>query len=180
MKKRKKSLNNLSNFGNSELIYKTVYESPIGKIFIYSDGFSLIEVRFYKSKYKLIDDNVAIIKDDLEVFDLTKSWLNQYFKGEKPLPTVLPLKFFGSEFQKKVWNILYKIPYGEVLTYKDIARKISLKMFAQAVGNAVSHSPFLIIVPCHRVIGTNHKLIGFSAGLDVKKYLLQLENVSFK
>ncbi|MCH5171997.1 MAG: methylated-DNA--[protein]-cysteine S-methyltransferase [Erysipelotrichales bacterium] len=160
------------------MLYKAYYFSPIGELALLSDGNSLIEIRLYKSRYPSIASNLKTIEcDDLDVFKLAKIWLNKYFNCEMPDIKDLPLKFIGSEFQQKVMSLLCEIPYGIVTTYKDIARKISPKMSAQAVGNAVGRNPLAIIVPCYRVIGANNNLVGFGGGLDVKKYLLNHEGV---
>lgn len=87
----------------------------------------------------------------------------------------LPLDLRGTDFQKKVWNELIKIPYGETRTYKDIARSINVPQGYRAVGNALNKNPVLIVVPCHRVIGSDGKLTGFRGGLELKAKLLELE-----
>ena len=100
-------------------------------------------------------------------------------------PGFLPkIRFIGSPFRISVWKILLQIPYGEVITYNDIAKEMSRqrgikKMSAQAVGGAVGHNPISIIVPCHRVVGTNGSLTGYGGGIDRKVKLLMLENVNF-
>jgi len=96
----------------------------------------------------------------------------------------LKLKLEGSKFRQDVWNILLTIPYGRVITYGDIAKKLEQKykrkMSAQAVGGAVGHNPISIIVPCHRVVGTNGNLTGYAGGIDKKIKLLKLENINFE
>lgn len=87
----------------------------------------------------------------------------------------LPLDLRGTDFQKKVWNELIKIPYGETRTYKDIARSINVPQGYRAVGNALNKNPVLIVIPCHRVIGSDGKLTGFRGGLELKAKLLELE-----
>lgn len=160
------------------MFYKTYYDSPIGVLILYSDGDNLIEVRLPKNRYNAIkSDEETIVKDNLLIFDQTKNWLDRYFKNQNPSIEELSFNFIGSEFCKKVWKHLCEIPYGEVVTYKDIARKISPKMSSQAVGNAVGRNPICIIVPCHRVIGANNNLVGFGGGLDTKKWLLKHEGV---
>ena len=94
----------------------------------------------------------------------------------------MPLAPIGGEFRQRVWNILRAIPYGEVITYGDIAKKIAAKrnkksMSSQAVGGAVGHNPISIIIPCHRVVGSNGSLTGFSGGIHMKVKLLELEGV---
>ena len=114
--------------------------------------------------------------NNLEIFNKTKNWLNCYFKGEKPQISELPLAPKGSNFRQKVWEILCKIPYGETTTYKEIAEQISPTMSPQAVGGAVGHNPISIIIPCHRVIGTDGNLTGYAGGLKNKIWLLKHEN----
>lgn len=165
------------------MYYSTNYNSPIGLITIASDGNNIIGLWMENQKYfgssitgKIIENN------NLELFKITKKWLDRYFSGEKPNIKELPLKPIGSEFRQAVWNILCEIPYGEVITYGDIAKIIAKErnkktMYAQAVGNAVGHNPISIIIPCHRVIGTNKSLTGYAGGIDKKIKLLINEGV---
>ncbi len=160
-------------------IYK--YNSPLGEILIASDETSLIGLWFINQKYyaECLQDNY--IEKETEVILEAKKWLDIYFKGENPNFT-LPIHFLGSKFQLEVWNILYSIPYGKTMTYKEIAEIIAKKrglkrMSAQAVGNAVSHNHISIIVPCHRVISTNGSLTGYAGGIDKKEELLKLEKI---
>lgn len=111
----------------------------------------------------------------------TKKWLDLYFSGEEPNFTP-KLKLEGTEFRRDVWKILLEIPYGETLTYKDIAEKLMAsgkyeRMSAQAVGGAVGHNPLSIIIPCHRVVGTSGSLTGYAGGLGRKVKLLELEGI---
>ena len=92
----------------------------------------------------------------------------------------MDLNLQGTEFRLKVWNLLKEIPYGEVVSYGDIAKKISYDMSSQAVGGAVSHNPISIIVPCHRVVGFDGKLTGYAGGLENKIKLLELEGVKIR
>ena len=106
----------------------------------------------------------------------------QIFCRRKTAVSELPLRPIGSEFRQDVWNILREIPYGQVITYGDIAKKIAVKrniqsMSGQAVGGAVGHNPISIIIPCHRVVGSNGSLTGFSGGINTKVKLLELEGV---
>lgn len=117
-----------------------------------------------------------------EIFALAKKWLDMYFGGEIPhfLP---PLALQGSSFTLLVWQELLKIPYGSTTTYATMATKIAqqrglAKMSAQAIGGALKNNPISIIIPCHRVIGTNGSLIGYAGGIEKKKILLGLENLT--
>lgn len=163
------------------MIYTTYYNSPIGKLLLASKENKLIGLWTEGQKYYLSGIEEFTKNDDEKILIETKKWLNRYFNGEKPCPNELDLAPIGSKFRKNVWDILCKIPYGKVITYNDIAKEIAKKrkinkMSAQAVGGAVGHNPISIIIPCHRVIGTNGSLTGYAGGLDKKEYLLKLEN----
>ncbi len=159
------------------MYYKTYYDSPVGKLLLVSDETSLIGLWIEGQKYYLGNLNIKPIQNDnIRVLVVTKKWLDRYFKAEKPSISELKLAPIGSEFRQKVFKILCEIPYGKTTTYKDIAVRIN-KNSAQAVGNAVAHNPISIIIPCHRVIGTNGSLTGYAGGIDNKIKLLELENV---
>ena len=166
------------------MIYKTYYNSIIGKILLASDGENLIGLWLEGQKYYLGNLNKKIIlNDNLEVFKKTKEWLDKYFNKEKPEINNLPLAPIGSNFRQSVWKILCEIPYGKVITYGDIAKKLAKEkglktMSAQAVGGAVGHNPISIIIPCHRVVGTNGSLTGYAGGIDKKIELLKHEDVN--
>lgn len=120
-------------------------------------------------------------KKNLPVFDAAKRWLDNYFAGKKPAISELPLAPIGGEFRQNVWKILCKIPYGKIVTYGDIAKKIAAQtnktgMSCQAVGGAVGHNPISIIIPCHRVVGAGGSLTGYAGGIRNKITLLKLEN----
>lgn len=161
--------------------YTMEYDSPIGMLTIASDGKNIIGLWMNGQKYfaDTLGDNAS--EASLPVFDETKEWLDSYFKGENPEMT-LPLAPEGSEFRRQVWDILCEIPYGEVITYGDIANEMAKKrgkekMSAQAVGGAVGHNPISIIIPCHRVVGSNGSLTGYSGGMEKKIGLLRLEGL---
>ena len=130
-------------------------------------------------------NNIQSDMNESIIFDKTlkqvKTWLDEYFKEKKPDIKRLLLNPKGSEFQNTVWNILLKIPYGKTMTYGEIANQIAIKkgikkMSSRAIGAAVGHNPITVIIPCHRVLGVNNKLTGYSAGIDRKMKLLELEN----
>lgn len=159
--------------------YITTYNSPLGLINITSDGKYLTGLYFDKSsdsnKFK---ENYNT--KDLKIFDETKKWLDIYFSGK--IPTFTPKYKIENltPFRKRVIDILNTIPYGETITYKDIASVIAKekgieKMSSQAVGNAVGWNPICIIIPCHRVIGTNRSLTGYGGGIKNKIGLLEIE-----
>jgi len=145
-----------------------------------SDGSSLTHLQF-----NTIDKPDFYIKElgpDLTVFKETKIWLDLYFSGNIPDFTP-PLSLNGTAFQLEVWNILLGIPYGQTISYGDIAKQLAARkkvphMSAQAVGNAVGKNPIPIIVPCHRVIGSDGSLTGYAGGLDKKSFLLSLEKTA--
>ena len=175
-------------------MFYTFYNSPIGKLIILGDVNGIVKIDLFnynidsdKTQYanssiiNIYNKKYGIIKEnkDLPEFKNTKQWLNDYFKGLQPKQKI-KLNLIGSNFQKIVWEQLLKIPYGKTTTYKQIALNVAkilgkTKMSAQAVGGAVGKNPVLIIVPCHRVVGTNGNLTGFACGLDVKKQLLNIE-----
>lgn len=165
------------------MYYSTTFPSTLGMITLASDGENLIGLWMEGQKYyggSIPEDMVT--DHTLSIFEVTKKWLARYFNGKKPAITELPLAPIGSKFRQDVWSILCEIPYGEVLTYGDIAKKIAVKnnksrMSSQAVGGAVGHNPISIIIPCHRVVGTNGSLTGFAGGISKKISLLELEGV---
>ena len=167
------------------MIYTTHYKSPVGDILLASKNNRLIGLWIEGQKYYLSNLKDEIKEEDTEILIKTKEWLDRYFKGEKPSINELDLNPLGSDFRKSVWKILCEIPYGEVITYKDIAVTIAKqkglkKMSSQAVGGAVSHNPISIIIPCHRVVGSNGSLTGYAGGIDKKVYLLKHEKVNME
>lgn len=157
------------------MYYSTKYSSPLGEMLIVSDGESICGVWFYGQKHFPSFENL-IENDDLAIFREVKDWFDDYFKGLNP-EIHFKLKPQGSEFRRKVWRILSEIPYGETLTYGEIASRLSPTMSAQAVGGAVGHNPLAILIPCHRVLGADGKLTGYAAGIDRKIKLLELEKI---
>ena len=150
--------------------YFTRYDSPMGPLYLRSDGTSLTGLSPALS---------GDVRDDLPIFRDVRDWLDTYFRGEQPDPRDLPLAPPGTDFQKAVWAELLEIPYGESQTYGDIARALGRPRGSQAVGQAVGRNPIAIIIPCHRILGVGKKLTGFAWGLDKKKWLLRHEGVDF-
>lgn len=164
--------------------YINHYESPMGIIRLESDGESLTGLWFDGGKYSSDNLSGKIRVKDLSVFEQTRRWLDIYFKGENPGFTP-PLRTEGTDFRKTVWAILKDIPYGQTMTYGEIARMLASqrglsRMSAQAVGGAVGHNPISIIIPCHRVVGTNGSLTGYGGGIQRKITLLTLEKVDME
>jgi methylated-DNA-[protein]-cysteine S-methyltransferase len=165
------------------MYYKTSYQSPVGKLTLAGDGESLIGLWIEGQKYygNNLPEEVTEM-DDTPVFSKTKKWLDRYFSGKKPSVSGLSMAPFGGAFRQGVWQILSAIPYGEVCTYGRIAKLMAEKtgktrMSAQAVGGAVGHNPIGIIIPCHRVVGSNGSLTGYAGGIGIKIKLLELEGV---
>lgn len=165
------------------MIYKTYYNSPVGKLLIASKDGKLIGLWIEGQKYYLGKIKDELIENDKEeILVKTKKWLNKYFLGENPKISDLDISLNGTSFEKVVWELLKKIPYGEVTTYKELSKKVAKKlgkekMSAQAVGGAIGHNPISIIIPCHRVVGTDGSLTGYAGGIDKKVKLLEFENV---
>lgn len=160
------------------MYYSTHYHSPLGSLMLASDGDNLIGLWIEGQKYfaAKVAEEISE-KDDLPVFSDVKTWLNQYFAGEKPAISDLPLAPVGGAFRQSVWDILCEIPYSEVITYGEIARRMAVRMnrksmSSQAIGGAVGHNPISIIIPCHRVVGANGSLTGYAGGIDNKIKLL--------
>ena len=114
--------------------------------------------------------------DGAEIFDAARHWLERYFAGEAPASDEIALDFHGTEFQRRVWRELCRIPYGTTVSYGALACRIGCRS-AQAVGQAVGKNPVSVIVPCHRVIGKNGALTGYAGGLDKKRELLKIEKI---
>jgi O-6-methylguanine DNA methyltransferase len=148
--------------------YLDYFDSPIGIIEIKASENYLLSLTFNTILYKK-----NIIKNDIT--KKTFSQLEEYFKGLRR-EFELPILLDGTDFQKKVWNSLMKIPYGKTCSYKDIAQNVGNINASRAVGNANNKNKIPIVIPCHRVIGKNNLLIGYAAGLNIKKWLLDFEN----
>ena len=162
------------------MVYTTDYQSPLGTIFLAADekgltGLWLEGQKYYAAQIKKEEcrqEKTPVLKD-------AERWLDIYFQGKEPdfMPALHPV---GTEFQSAVWEILRRIPYGRTITYGEIAGQLAAqrgvkKMSAQAVGGAVGHNKISIIIPCHRVVGSNGSLTGYAGGIDKKIALLKLE-----
>lgn len=162
--------------------YTHHYISPLGGITMASDGEYLTGLWFDGQKYFADTLKTQYEEKNLDVFCRTDHWLDIYFSGKKPDFTP-PLRMRGTEFRQEVWQILLAIPFGKTTTYGEIAkiladRRGANSMSAQAVGGAVGHNPISLIIPCHRVIGTNGALTGYAGGLEKKAWLLDMESQS--
>ena len=154
-------------------------QTPLGEVRLRSDGKSLTGLWFVGQVNDAKDNSDIEIKDDLPIFGQVETWLESYFSGNQT-PITFPLQPKGTIFQERVWKILQEIPYGETMTYGEIAQRIAKEKGvatfpAQAVGQAVGKNPISILIPCHRVLGKNGALTGYAGGVQRKEQLLQLE-----
>lgn len=164
------------------MTYLQPYLSPLGPMTMAGDGCCLTGLWFDGQKY--FPDLMADTYEwrNLPLFDDVRLWLADYFRGCRPCNTP-PLQLAGSPFRQQVWKLLQEIPYGQTVTYRDIACQLARlqnsdrAVAAQAVGGAVGHNPVSIIVPCHRVVGRDGSLTGYAGGLDRKAALLLLEGI---
>lgn len=161
--------------------YTSIYRSPVGEILLACDEIGLTGLWFRGGKYFALQLDREHQPRETPVLSSSAQWLDIYFSGREP-DFMPPIHMIGSPFQLSVWEILQKIPYGTTTTYGEIARSLAAerglpRMSAQAVGGAVGHNPISIIVPCHRVIGSNGSLTGYAGGLQTKKKLLAYEGV---
>lgn len=162
------------------MIYTLKYSSPLGGILLAADEVGLTGLWFDGAKYFADSLPAEHTEGETPILAEAVRWLDIYFSGKEPelMPQLHPT---GSRFRQEVWNILLQIPYGKTVTYGDISKQLAKKMglekmSAQAVGGAVGHNEISIIIPCHRVVGTNGSLTGYAGGIDKKIKLLELEN----
>ncbi|MBP5182121.1 MAG: methylated-DNA--[protein]-cysteine S-methyltransferase [Lentisphaeria bacterium] len=163
--------------------YRFSYSSPLGVMTLTSDGTALTGL-WFEGLDHLPERTAFPAGKTLSVFLGTKEWLDTYFAGKIPAFTP-PLRMKGTPFRRLVWERLLPIPYGETVTYGAIAKEIAQvsgvpRMSAQAVGGAVGHNRIAIIVPCHRVVGAKGSLVGYAAGLERKRFLLELERKTLR
>jgi len=173
-------------FMGSNTRFIEVIPSPIGDVTLGSDGKHLTGLWLDTQKYfmaNVVDAANLEEKNDLPIFQETRKWLEVYFQGKDPgvIPAVKPQ---GSEFREKIWHYLTEIPYGKLATYGELAQRIAAergmaKMSSRAVGGAVGHNPISIIIPCHRVVGSNGNLTGYGGGIERKIQLLKLEGIDY-
>ena len=160
-----------------EEMYITYYKSPIGRILIMTDETALLGLwlegqKYYGAGYDLEQAQ----QEETEVSQRVVAWLDAYFKGENPQTDEIPLAPQVTEFRSKVLAVLQKISYGQTATYSDILQAEYGKIgSARAVGGAIGHNPISILIPCHRIVGSDGELTGYAGGLDKKAYLLKLE-----
>ena len=162
------------------MVYSTQYPSPLGTLTLVCDetGTALTGLWLAGQKYFL--GRLAELPPTGEppIFAQARGWLDRYFSGARPESGELPLSPEGSEFQRAVWEKLKDIPYGETVTYGDLAEALARqgrKTSARAVGSAVGRNPISIIIPCHRVVGSGRQLTGYAGGVARKEWLLRHE-----
>ncbi|RDU66202.1 cysteine methyltransferase [Helicobacter didelphidarum] len=190
-------------------LYKTLFPSMLGNITLIASA-NMLHGLFIDGQdinKSLLTNTIELREDEnLTIFNWTKAWLECYFRGHNPIVSSqimkheamtkslthlfsqsvrLPIYPQGTRFQMEVWEILCAIPYGEVISYGEIARILAQrlgikKMSAQAVGGAVGKNPISIIIPCHRVLGSGSRLTGYNGGVELKSKLLELEGIEFK
>ena len=160
-------------------MFERIIQTPLGEVRLRSDGKSLTGLWFVGQVNDAKYNRDIEIKEDLPIFEQFETWLESYFSGEQTPITIL-LQPKGTIFQEEVWKILQEIPYGETMTYGEIAQRIAkekgiVTYSAQAVGQAVGKNPISILIPCHRVLGKNGALTGYAGGVHRKEQLLKLE-----
>ncbi len=159
--------------------YTNHYNSPLGGITLASDGEALTGLWFDGQKYFGATLTGEREEKELSVFQQVKQWLDIYFTGKAP-GFIPPLLMKTTPFRKAVWKVMLEIPFGETMTYGEIAGKVAKekglsRMSARAVGGAVGHNAISLIIPCHRVVGANGNLTGYAGGIEKKVRLLAME-----
>lgn len=161
------------------MLYRQYYLSPIGRLSLVASDQSLYGVWLEGQKYfqaGVKEENLVDASNP--ILEMSRQWLDAYFKDDKPSPANLPLADRGTVFQQKVWSALSEIPMGQIRTYGQIGKAISCQS-AQAVGTAVGKNPWLILIPCHRVLPSSGHLGNYAAGENAKRFLLRLEGLRF-
>lgn len=158
-----------------------LYKSPIGILSLVADDHYLfgiwVEAQSHFERGLSLGNLVEV--ESHPILNQIASCLDAYFKGQNQNLSQLPLAPIGSEFEKKVWSYLREIPFGQTVTYGQIAKDLHVAS-PQAIGGAVGRNPWSILVPCHRVLGAGNRLTGFASGIDKKACLLKHENATFK
>lgn len=151
------------------------YISPFGELEICTSEKALISLNYLPNGRNTSFKEAVSLSDDLAIILETKKQLDEYFAGERKAFD-LPLDLIGTEFQQKVWGELLKIPFGRTISYIEMAKNLGDEKVIRAAASANGKNPVMIIVPCHRVIGNDGKLVGYAGGLSTKKWLLDHEN----
>lgn len=156
--------------------YWTALDSPVGRLYLTSDSEQLTGILLPNHFSDTESRPLGVEKDDLSIFTRTRAQLEAYFQGTLQ-EFDLPLAPLGTAFQQRVWEELCRIPYGVTISYGELAQRIGSPKAVRAVGQANGRNPIPIVVPCHRVIGSSGKLVGYGGGLPVKTQLLALEGI---
>jgi len=156
------------------------YASPVGELTLCARGDALAGLWLEGQKYFGASVSGEMVPGDAPVLDLARRWLDRYFAGERPSPGELPLAPEGTPFRRLVWGLLTEIPYGQTVSYGQLARQAAEQlgrpsMSARAVGSAAGRNPISIIIPCHRLVGADGSLTGYAGGVDKKRWLLRHE-----
>jgi len=162
------------------MLYSKTLQTPLGNMFAIANNNALLLLDFVGGKYFEQNRNFFCenyINKSNKIIDLLENELNLYF-NKKLRNFSVPVKFYGTLFQCKVWNSLQQIPYGKIISYRQQAENMNIPRAIRAVAAANSHNKISIVVPCHRVIGTNGDMRGYAGGLERKRYLLDLERVN--
>lgn len=165
------------------MLYQREVSSPVGELVLLGTDAALAGIwRKESCPYPPQFPGETIVRGDAPVLAQTEEWLERYFDGEPADGREIPLAMHGTAFRREVWEIMREIPYGQLMTYGEIARILAERrgiprMAAQAVGGAVGHNPFYIVIPCHRVVGTGGNLVGYGGSMWMKKWLLAHEGV---
>lgn len=155
------------------MTYSMKLDSPLGPIYLASDGASIVGAWLEGQKYFASTiGSETVERPELPVLQEAVDWLSAYF-GRQELPPLPPLSPKGSDFRQAVWKNLLEIPYGQVRTYGALAADLGSS--PRAIGNAVGHNPISIFIPCHRVMGADGTLTGYAGGVEKKRFLLELE-----
>ncbi|MCI2057671.1 MAG: methylated-DNA--[protein]-cysteine S-methyltransferase [Oscillibacter sp.] len=166
------------------MVCTALYASPIGILTLAGEEDSLIGLWIEGQKYfRRTLQGRPCAPGELPVLTAARRWLDRYFAGQAPSPAALSLAPGGSEFQRAVWKALCEIPYGTVITYGALAKKAAAQygresLSPRAVGGAVGRNPISVIIPCHRVVGSDGSLTGYAGGLEKKLQLLKLEGAA--
>ena len=163
------------------MYYSAKYDAPLGVIQLICDETHLLSLSLPGQP----EFPHPALAQPHPILARTARWLDRYFAGAAPAPAELPLSPEGTAFQRCIWSLLVKIPYGQSRTYGDLAAEAALllgkeRMSAQAVGQAVGANPISIIIPCHRILGAGGRLTGYAGGLTLKRRLLELERIPYR
>ena len=168
------------------MLFTATHPSPLGELTLACREDALVGLWFTRQEFLTATAGDAVEENPgVPLLRLARGWLDAYFAGRRPAPGAVPLAPVGTPFRQLVWKLLRAIPYGECVTYGDIARETASAlgkehMSSRAVGGAVGHNPLSIIIPCHRVVGTGGNLTGYGGGIDRKIRLLELEGVDMR